>query len=425
MKKQPIYLSACTISMLAWGFLGALLGSSQTVTGGEWPQILGPSRSGVAENEKLTTSWPVGGPKKLWSKSIGMGYASAAIQGDQVIVFHRVGSDERLESLTLDGKTRWIRNFPAYYRGGVNNDLGPRCTPVIDGAQFFAYGAAGDLYCVSLADGKVRWNRSLARDYSAPDGYFGAGSAPIVSGDRVLVNVGARGAGLVAVNRVSGKTIWKRSDEGGSYSAPTAFMRQGKTAVMFVTRKNAVCIDPQDGTEHFRFPFGKTGPTVNAATPLFNDGLLFLTASYGVGGDMRRLAGGGLKKVWSNDRSLSSQYTTPVFYKDHLYGSHGREDIGGGEFRCVEAATGDVKWSQTFGVAHVIRSGNLLLTQSVDGRIGLLRANPARFEQLATAEVTTMETKAIPALANGRLYVRVNNGRSSELLCFEVGETKK
>lgn len=400
-----------------------------SVQAGDWPQILGPERSGVATDEKLATRWPAGGPKKLWSKSIGMGYASAVVAGDNVIVFHRENSKEILQSLHTNGAERWKRSFPAYYRGGVNSDLGPRCTPVIDGNDVFAYGAAGDLYCVDLATGKPRWTRSLYEDYEASPGFFGAGSAPLVVDDRVLVNVGGKGkdgqgAGLVALDRKTGRTLWAKTNEGASYAAPIQLTYQQQPAALFVARLNAVAVRPADGKELFRFPFGKRGPTVNAATPVLADDLLFFTASYGIGGEMRRLTKDGLKTVWENDRSLSSQFATPVFHNAYLYGSHGREDIGQAELRCVEARSGKVQWSQPMGVAHVIRSGDLLLVQTTLGELKLLRANPKRFELLAAAEVATEPTKALPALADGRLYVRVTDEDDSKLMCFEVGATQ-
>ena len=95
--------------------------------------------------------------------------------------------------------------------------------------------------------------------------------------------------------------------------------------------------------------------------------------------------------------------------RSNLFGSHGREDIPGAAFRCVEAATGKVRWSRSYDVAHVLRAGELLITQTVTGKIELLRANPENYDRLGSATVTEKETKAVPALANGRLYVRGGN----------------
>ena len=86
-----------------------------------------------------------------------------------------------------------------------------------------------------------------------------------------------------------------------------------------------------------------------------------------------------IRQTWASDESLSSQYSTPVVHRGHLYGTHGREDVGVAALRCVELATGKVKWSEEgFGVAHPLLVGDKLLLQTVDGRILVAAANPER-----------------------------------------------
>ena len=119
---------------------------------------------------------------------------------------------------------------------------------------------------------------------------------------------------------------------------------------------------------------------------------------------------------------MSSQYATPVEHDGFLYGIHGREDVGVAELRCVEAATGKVRWSKTgYGVAHLILAGDKLLIQKSDGQIALAAADPAKYRELATARLTREPTRALPALSNGRLFVRTGSG-GGELICLEVGK---
>ena len=285
----------------------------------------------------------------------------------------------------------------------MDPDTGPRCVPLIHDGAVYLYGAAGDLHCVSLADGKQRWSRPMLRDFDGDEGYFGAGGTPIVVGGRLLVNVGGRDtAGLVAVGLADGATLWKATDERASYSAPTAVALDGRPYAIFVTRLNVVCVDPRDGSVRFRFPFGRRGPTVNAATPLVFDGRLFVTANYGTGARLVRIGKDGAEPVWENDESLSSQYPTPVYRDGFLYGIHGREDVGVGQLRCIEAATGKVAWSvPDFGMAHLILAGDRLLILSVQGRLLLAAASADRLETLATATVSTSITRALPRWPTG------------------------
>ena len=390
---------------------------------GDWPQILGPQRSGKAAGEKLMAAWPADGPKQLWTTKLGSGYAGPAVVGRRVIVFHRLQSRELVEAIDRDtGKSLWKADFEATYRPGIDPDDGPRCVPLVAGNRVFVFGAAGDLRCVSLDSGKPLWERHLYADYEGDEGYFGAGSTPILAGGRLLVNVGGREAGIVALDPATGRTAWQATDEGASYSSPTLVKQGAKEQAVFITRMNCVLADPATGQVQTLFAFGRRGPTVNGATPLVLGDKLFVTSSYGVGAQYSTLAGAAAKTVWSADDALTSQYATPVEHNGFLYGTHGREDVGVAELRCVEAATGKVRWTRPgYGVAHVICAGDHLLIVGVAGRLALAKASPARHEELASHELVDDVTRALPALSAGRLFVRSGSG-GGKLHCVQVGE---
>ncbi len=430
--KDPIMIvSNSSLGGSSWVGCGLLfLIFQSTLTAGDWPQILGPGRDGRAIDEQLLDRWPDDGPQLLWKRPIGEGYAGAAVVGNRVVVFHRLDEVERIEALNAaDGQRIWKADFPASYRGGFNSDMGPRCTPVIDKASglIFAYGAAGDIHCVSLDDGQKKWSRNVRDEYKASDGYFGAGSTPIVAGGHLLVNVGGdeQGAGIVAFSIESGKTVWKATDEQASYSAPTTVKIAGQQHAVFVTRMNALAINPVDGKVAFRFPFGKEGPTVNASTPIVFDDHLFVTASYGIGGKLIGLAGGSVKPIWEDDETMSSQYTTCVHRDGYLYGVDGREDGGAGRLRCIEAKSGKVAWSvDDYAIAHIILSNGKLLIVGIDGQLVLANASPTKYDELLRATIFKGRSRSVPALSGGKLFVRSNNGRADESKCLVVGKTE-
>jgi outer membrane protein assembly factor BamB len=412
----------CPIRRLA--ALALIAVAAVPLCAGDWPQILGPNRDGHAVGEQLSENWRQGGPKVLWRHPLGSGYAGAAVVDSRTIVFHREGAVERVECLDAGkGNSLWKADFPASYRGGIDPDEGPRCVPLVAQGTVFAFGAAGDLHAVTLDTGKKLWSRALYADYRGDEGYFGAGSTPILVGGKLLVNVGGKGAGIVALDPADGKTIWQASDEAASYSSPAVVHVAGQDQALFVTRLNCVLADPASGHVTKLFPFGMRGPTVNAATPLVFDDKLFVTASYGVGAALAPLAGTTAKPIWANDNAMSSQYATPVEHDGFLYGIHGREDAGVAEFRCIEAATGKVRWSKPdFGVAHLILAGDKLIIQKADGQIVLAAADTVKYRELASARIASGPTRALPALANGRLFVRTGSG-GGELICLEVGKS--
>jgi outer membrane protein assembly factor BamB len=390
---------------------------------GDWPQILGPNRNGVAVDEKPVNAWPAAGPKVNWSFLIGSGYAGPVVVGDRVIIFHRVGDVERVESIDVaTGKSVWKTDYPATYSGGYNPDKGPRCVPLVSGDRIFVFGAGGNLHALKLADGKEIWSRDTGKDFPNPVSYFGSGSSPIVAGEKLLINVGGRNSGIVAFDLETGATAWTKTDERASYSSPTKTVIGGQEQVIFVTRMNTMAVNPQTGAELFRFQFGDRGLSVSAATPLVFDNHLFVSASYGVGGHLARLTKNSATKIWANDSSMSSQYTTCVHKDGFLYGTHGREDHSNGELRCIEAKTGKVKWTAPgFGVAHTILIGDHLLMLTNQGHLALVDASPARYKLLASAQLTPNFTRAMPAFAKGRLLFRDNANNGGTLKCLTLG----
>lgn len=408
---------------LSLGFVLAAVPSAALLAG-DWPQILGPERNGKAEGETLPGKLESARLKPQWTYKLGGGYAGPVVVGQKVIVFHRLDENEVVDAVdAATGKRIWRAPSPASYRGGIDADIGPRCVPVVSQNSIFAYGAAGELVCVALDSGKVLWRRELAADYDADEGYFGAGSTPIVAGGKLLVNVGGKNAGLVALDPVSGKTLWQATKEVASYSSPALAKIAGKEQAIFLTRLNCVAVDPASGKATILFPFGKTGPTVNAATPLVIGDKLFVTASYNIGAELRQFTGSGAKRLWAGDDTLSSQYNTAVEDRGYLYGIHGREDIGPAALRCVELSSGTVKWSQDgFGVAHPILAGDKILLVGVGGNLTLIAANPSKYEELGTHALNRGTTRALPALSGSKLFVRTSSPQGGELLCVPLGK---
>jgi len=384
--------------------------SCTPATAGDWPQILGPHRNGHGEHETLADSWPAAGPKTVWEKSIGSGLAGVAVAGAKVILFHRKGDEEIVEAFqATTGKSLWATGFPTTFQPSINPDNGPRSIPAIHKNRVVVFGAQGGLRCLDLNSGKTLWERNTHKDYSAQEGYFGAGSSPIVEGKNVVVNVGGRqqSAGIVAFDLISGKTAWKTSDDSASYSSPVAVTIEGIRHLIFSTRYKTVSLNPTDGSTRFEMPFGARGPTVNGANPLVLNGHLFLTASYGIGAVYAKIEKSQIKTIWSSDEVLSSQYTTCVEQAGKLIGIHGRQDIGTAEVRCIDPKTQKVLWSKTgFGYGTLIKADGKVLALKTNGELVLFKADTTKYQELASTQAFNSTTRPLPALSNGFLYIR-------------------
>jgi hypothetical protein len=233
----------------------------------------------------------------------------------------------------------------------------------------------------------------------------------------VIVNVGARGSGIVAFDKDTGKEVWKATDDGASYSSPVAATLDGVRHVLFFTRQGIVSLDPATGEVRFRkFWRSRMNASVNAAAPVVAGEQAFFTSCYDTGAILVRAKKDGLEEIWSNDRSLSCHFGTPVHHDGCLYGFHGRQEAGT-EMRCIALKRGQVLWSQEgFGCGSMILAEGNLIVLSEGGELVLVEAKRDKYREKARAAVLTGPCRAHMALANGRLYARDNK----KLVCWNV-----
>lgn len=399
-----------------------LAGPSAPVRGGDWPQILGPARDGHAAADERLVAWPAAGPRVAWRRDVGPGHAGVAVAGDTVYLFHRVGDEEVLEAVAArTGERRWRHASPTSFRPQVGGGDGPLCVPTVHGDRVLTFGPQGMLTCVAAATGRPAWSRSTHRDFAAQEGYFGAGSTPVVAGDNVIVNVGGtrREAGIVAFTLADGGTAWQKTAEAASYSAPLLVRAGNAPHVLMVTRLSCLLVDPATGVVRWQFAFGQRGPTVNAATPLLVAPDRFLvTASYGVGSVCATFDAAAATPVWQDAESLASQYCTPILAAGRLYAIDGRDDVPPAHLRCIDPATGRIIWTaENFGYGTLIACGGSFLAVKTDGELVLFRDGGQGPEVLARARPLAGTVRALPALAGGRLYLRDDR----TLVALDVG----
>lgn len=415
--------------------LGLLLGImvpafNAEVRAGDWPQILGPQRDGHATLETpLAAGWDKASPKVIWRMPAGSGYSGAVIGSGQAFLFDRTADSERITAVDLKtGQQRWQTQWPATYVTSIDPDNGPRAVPIAVAGSVICYGAAGDLVCLNSASGKVVWQRPLRKEFDADDGYFGAGSSPLVIGDTVIVNVGGNKAGIVGIDLKTGKTRWQATEYSASYSSPVALTVDGKPAALVVTRLRTVLLDAATGEVWSEIDFGARGATVVAATPLPVGGNRYLlTASYDVGALLIKVDGKHIERLWKQADLLASQYNSPVLMGGIVIAVDGREDRDEMSLKGIDIDKPEVLWERPLpGPEHLIVAGNKLLELSIDGSLTL---SDLENNKLRTAGSFTFPQsapgrdhyRALPALADHVLIVRrTQDANHSEFIALEL-----
>lgn len=398
---RPSVLVAALISLVTASVLAAQ----------DWPQFLGPDRTGVYRGPALSESWPAGGPRVVWRAPVGQGFSGPVVVQGRLILFHRIGSEEVVDAFDArTGKAQWRYAYPTTYRDDFGFDEGPRAVPVVVDGIVYTFGAEGQLHAIALDKGTKVWSVETMPQFSVPKGFFGAGGSPLVEGGRVLVNVGGPKAGIVAFAARTGSVLWTSTTDGASYSSPVGATMAGRRSAIFLTRAGLVGLDPVSGKVQFQRPWrARMAASVNVATPVVVGDSIFVSAEYGPGAGVFTVEGSTLTELWASNDVLTNHYSTSVYHQGFLYGYHGRQELGP-SLRAVEWRTGKVRWSEEqFRAGSVMLAGDRLVIVRESGELVLAKASPDAFEPIARAQILPPTVRAYPALSDGVLFVRNEN----------------
>lgn len=427
--------------------------------GEDWPQFLGPLGTGVSNEKNLLETWPEGGLKIIWEKTIGTGYSAPSIRGNRLVIPHRIGRKEIVECVRADdGEQIWKHDYKTEYADPYGYNNGPRCSPVLTKDRCYTYGAEGKLVCTNLANGDRVWVRDVQTDFKLPQWFFGIGCSPVLEGDLIIALVGGQpNSGVVAFHKDTGETVWeavgKKTWDGSetgwrenptyewtgeeqvvSYSSPYVATIHGKRHLLVLDRHGLVSLDPATGKENFHYWFmSRTFESVNAARPVVIDDQIFLSAAYLVGSSLLKVNpdGKSYEVVWRNPKNMLNHWSTSLHVDGFIYGFSGRHEPEG-ELRCLDLATGEVKWAEKggrgdaaadfYGRGSKIRIGNRFIVLGERGVLALVKVDPDHWEELARVSYPqiTYPVWTAPVLSRKRLYLRDED----TLLCLELDPVK-
>ncbi len=398
----------------------------------DWPQWQGPDRNAVSKEDGLLKKWTKDGPPLAWRvNGLGGGYSAPSIAAGRIFGMSNRNDGEVIWALSeADGKTLWVTRLGPVYQGMSPGNEGPGCTPTVDGEKLYVLGMGGDLACLQVEDGKILWQRSLTRDFGGRAPMWSYRESPLVDRDMVICTPGGQDATLVALDKLTGETIWRSQVPGGSgaaYASAIAIDFDGQREYVQFTAKAVVGVAASDGKFLWRYNRPANGMGVNCSTPVHHDGLVFAASAYDAGGGLVKLskdASGGVKaeEVYST-KKMQNHHGGMVLVDGCLYGANGGN--GGGFLVCLDFQTGKVLWDERDSGKRRAPKGSVALADgrlyyfTEKGTMLLIEPNPkqyvecGRFEQPDRSESPAWTH---PVVANGKLYVRDQD----LLLCYDV-----
>lgn len=421
MKTRSLFRTALPLT-------AGLLLTAAVAPADDWPQWRGLHRDGVTRESGLLAEWPKDGPHLAWKvTNLGSGYSTPVVVGDRIYLLANDGlQNEYVAALSAkDGAKLWTATL-----GIVGNPEqkpsfpAARSTPTVKGDALYALGSDGDLACVELATGKVRWKKHLQRDFGGKIGIWAYAESPLVDGDAVVCTPGGTQATVVALNAATGDVLWKSAlpegDEAGYASAQVAEIGGVRQYVQLL-QKGLVGLEAKSGKLLWRHDKAVSRYNANIPSPLVAGDVVY----WGSAG-----TGGGAVKLVAKDGAVTAE---PLYFEaklptaiggsvkvgDYLYGTTAQALL------CVEFATGKVKWEErAIGTASICVADGRLYLHGENGDVALVEPAPEGYREKGRftppdqpKRSAPMEKAwAHPVVAHGKLYLRDH----AMLWCYDV-----
>jgi outer membrane protein assembly factor BamB len=399
----------------------------------DWPQWRGPARDGISVDTGLIKDWNAKPPKLLWtSDGMGSGFASLAVVGERIYTAGDTADAQCVVCASaVDGKVLWsspiTKSVPDFDKEGS------RSTPTVDGDRLYVVASPGKIVCLRTVDGKEVWSHDFVSEYGGQPPHWGFSESPLVDGDRVLCTPGGLQAMMVALDKKTGKEIWRTrypSDIGTSgkqeagYSSIVISNACGLKQYVQLVGKGLIGVRASDG----KFLWGYNAianRTANIPTPLISGDYVFCSTGYQTGAALVKLVKSG------NSIKCEEQYFIPP---DKAQNHHGQMILKDGYVYfgskhsqgfpiCIEMKSGKIAWGGDQrgpgnGSAAIAYADGQLVFRYQSGEVALIEATPDGYHLHGSFKPPHVTTPcwSHPVILNGRMYLRDQD----KLMCYDV-----
>lgn len=377
----------------------------------------GVNSSGIYKVDHLLNQWPTNGPQILWSTDgLGIGFTSPVFANDKIYVTGMFDGQAVLFELSKEGKK--LRQFQ-FGKEFDTSYPGARSTPTIDGNLAYLLTGNGLLTCLDLPSGKVVWRKDFLKQTDGKNITWGFTESLLIDGDRLFCTPGGKVNNVMALNRMTGETIWNCSGLGelSAYSTPQLVKLPARELLVTHTTNHVLGIDANSGKLLWSFEHTNEW-AVHPNTPIYSEGKLFVFSGWGQGAEMLKLSADGSSVTKQCDvKTFDSRMGGAVLLNGYLYGS-GDADRS---WQCIDWKTGERKYSsKEVGQGVVIAANNMLIGYSERGELFLAGSGSSGLNVISKTRVTLGSEQhwAHPVIDNGILYVR----HGTVLIAYKISD---
>ena len=390
-----------------------VIASCCNIRADDWPNWMGPDRSGVSSESGWSTTWPADGLAEDWAKEIGIGFSSISVVDG---VLYSMGHRDGQETVwCLDAKTGadvWSHSYsaklnPNLYEGG------PGATPTVSDEFVYTLSIDGRLLALDRKSGQVRWEKNLKQELGVEMPEWGFDSSPLVLGDQLIL----QGGRVASFNRHTGEKLWQTQKHSAGYGSVCEFTRNGKSLLASLDCDGLRISDSVDGSE-IAFQPWKSPYQTNSTTPIVVGDLIYISTGYNIGCGLFRFDGSSLTGVYSN-KQMRNHFNNSILHEGYLYGFDGNSNLGRVvTLTCMNFETGETMWKERgLGCGSLMIADGKLVILSETGSLVIAAATSTGYQELSRSEILTGRCWTAPVLSNGKVYAR---NASGNLVCVQL-----
>ena len=382
---------------------------------GEWPNFRGPASDGRARAEGVFAEGF--GLSLAWRQPLGTGYSSVSIGSGLAVTLYGDGSkDHAIAFDATDGSPLWSYEIGQAYKGYGGSYDGPLASPLIDGDRVYGIGARGELFALNGKNGALLFQVDL-KSLGAPEPLYGFTASPLVAGKVLIVQIGGEEAGLIGLDKLSGKRLWSSPALKTDYQTASLVDLLGQRQLVLSAVDKMVGIDPRDGRQLWEFETGCRGGA--HALMAGKDKIFVSPVHFREEGLLVQVSRDGeaysFKQLWKGGE-LGKSMGFPLYRDGYLYGYNGRF------LACVDAVTGKRQWKSRPpgpGFAIIVEDHLAVVTQA--GTVHLVEASPQGYREKSSLKVFDDIVYTPPAFSGGKLYLR----SMGAIAAVDVGRLKR
>ncbi|MCL5104044.1 MAG: PQQ-binding-like beta-propeller repeat protein [Armatimonadetes bacterium] len=391
--------------------LATLFLSPFSILAADWPFYRGLGANGMSSEKVTNKNWNQSKPGILWKVAMGDdGYAGPSVAGGKVFIVDHKGKNDIVRAIDINtGKDVWRYT----YEDAEKSNYGfTRCTPVVDRGRVYTISRLGTVNCLDVKSGKKIWSRNICKDFNGVRPQWDYSMSALIDGNRLIVMPGGPDASVAALDKTTGKTLWRG---GGSdlpgYATPVLATIEGKRQYIAFMGTSIFSVDAANGALLWSYPW-KSGYDINAAQPIVLGNNVFASSAYGHGCALLDVSGNQARAVWEN-KELAARFSSPILYQGNVYGT---EDPG--NFVCLDPRTGKVNWKQPgFEWGGLIGiDGTALVFDGKSGDLVMVKLTPEKYQELGRFTPLGGQSWTAPIVSNGKLIVR----NKTALACFNL-----